>query len=776
MTVSSQTSNETFNGNGVTTIWDLPFRFFNNADIFVYRVDPITQNVTPLVIGTDYTLTGAGLPEQFGTAPGKITTVVPVANGQDLYVERVMSIEQLTDIINQGKFFPEVHEDVFDRLTMLMQQASATVRGAIRVAIIDPEPTRLPAAAQRANLLMGFDSLGNPIAVSPASGSAAGLALLLANSTFVSQGAAMIGRGIQVVRTIAELRTLLNGTSAKHAFATGYWAEGDGGGGHYYLDAADIVSADNGGSIIVAADGGRWKLVYSGVLRGEQFGMRPSGDAAHAVANTTALLAAIQAMRTNGQLINKGDAGGTMVMCYATGKVTLGNGVFCITHSTLNFTEDHGVVIEGQGSRGASGSNRGNTVLLYKGTSGAFVLRVDGNGARGFQMRGLDLCYDNAGFVGGLVDILTTVGAKFDDVWFGSMVLSGAGTRTSAAWLVRVNEYEMVEFEKCVFHGAAIGLFFDDIAGGSAWLGAGLELDGCWFYDFTDAHIRADGAKVAIGVALRNVAFNPINVAPTRCLNLKNMNGFTMDTCLGDTSVGAVPIVEWYRIVDSYGSIVDSTFGPLAKAATLSGILTLTGNVVTSPVGWTLLNGNIDGSANRFDNCAVAIDLVSGADSLHVDLSNDYFGATVGTSYRCNDASALISGRITYAKSRDLSTNKFVNINDQIEISGEGTKSVAGGTVSLSKADTGMTVFLNAGAVINLPAPVAGVSYNFIKTANGSARVDAAVVGQLYAGDGAAKTSLVATNVADLGPSFSVRAVGSTAWACSSRSAGWTST
>jgi len=131
MTVSSQTSNETFHGNDLTTVWDLPFRFFNNADVFAYQVDPITQATTLLVLGTDYTLSGAGLPEQFGTAPGKITTMVPMPTGQDLYVERVMEVEQLTDIINQGKFFPEVHEDVFDRLTMLIQQGMSWLSRAL---------------------------------------------------------------------------------------------------------------------------------------------------------------------------------------------------------------------------------------------------------------------------------------------------------------------------------------------------------------------------------------------------------------------------------------------------------------------------------------------------------------------------------------------------------------------------------------------------------------------------------------------------------------------
>ena len=274
MTVSSQTSNETFDGNGVTTIWPLPFRFFNNADIFVYLVDPALLVTTPLVLGTDYTLTGAGLPEQFGTAPGTITTTVPVASGKRLYVERLMDAEQLTDIVNQGRFFPEVHEDVFDKLTMLIQQNNATLRGAIRVAVADPEPTRLPMAALRANLLMGFDSLGNPIPVAPAGGSSAALALLLANEVFVSQGAAMIGRGGQVVKSIAELKTLLAGSPSKHAFVTGYYAQGDGGGGHYWLDSADVTSVDNGGTIIVAADGGRWKLVKSSAVTSKTFGAK----------------------------------------------------------------------------------------------------------------------------------------------------------------------------------------------------------------------------------------------------------------------------------------------------------------------------------------------------------------------------------------------------------------------------------------------------------------------------------------------------------------------
>lgn len=195
MTVSSQTSTATFVGNGVATAFPLPFRFFDNGDIRAYFIDSVTGAATQMLLGTDFTLIGAGEPEVDGNALSLLTTTTPLASMRGLYVERVMPQVQETDIVNQGQFFASTHEDVFDRLTMLIQQSIGEGKGAIRVAIGDPEPARLSPAEQRANLLLGFDSFGNPIAVSPVSGSASDLALLLAGST----GSEHIGRGAGTV-------------------------------------------------------------------------------------------------------------------------------------------------------------------------------------------------------------------------------------------------------------------------------------------------------------------------------------------------------------------------------------------------------------------------------------------------------------------------------------------------------------------------------------------------------------------------------------------------
>ncbi|MGL4317112.1 MAG: glycosyl hydrolase family 28-related protein [Pseudomonas sp.] len=246
MTVSSQTNNVTFVGNGVATSFPLPFRFFSNGDIRAFKIDTATGASTALAIGVDYTLIGAGEPEVDGNAISILTLTSPLPLLLGLYVERVMSPVQETDIVNQGEFFAATHEDVFDRITMLIQQANANSSGAIRVAIGDPEPTRLLPAAQRANLLLGFDSSGQPITVAPTSGSAADLAMLLANNTNPTKGAALVG---YKRRTVAA--RLSDVASVKDYGAVGNGVSDD----TSAIQAAETAVAAAGGGILIFPPG-----------------------------------------------------------------------------------------------------------------------------------------------------------------------------------------------------------------------------------------------------------------------------------------------------------------------------------------------------------------------------------------------------------------------------------------------------------------------------------------------------------------------------------------
>ncbi|WP_035819864.1 hypothetical protein [Janthinobacterium sp. RA13] len=103
-------------------------------------------------------------------------------------------------------------------------------------------------------------------------------------------GASLIGYGSErldqfltnrigrVVSSIAAL-SALDVTKNIHAFVTGYFVAGDGGGGNYRYDASSAL-AINGGTVIAALGGaGRWLLVRGGLVSQRQFGAVGDGVA-----------------------------------------------------------------------------------------------------------------------------------------------------------------------------------------------------------------------------------------------------------------------------------------------------------------------------------------------------------------------------------------------------------------------------------------------------------------------------------------------------------------
>ncbi|WP_239006950.1 hypothetical protein [Citrobacter braakii] len=234
MTVSTEVDHNDYIGNGVTTSFPYTFRIFKKSDLVVQVVD-LNENITELILDTDYTVTGAG-----GYSGGNVILMAALANGYQISISRELPVTQETDLRNQGKFFAEVHEDAFDKLTMLIQQVRSRLRLALRkpsfVAnyydalgnyirnLRDPSHpqdaatknyadtlsatnesytdslfsrtlrtgesiTQLPSIEFRKNKIIGMDDNGNPIMIIPESGTASEVLIELAKPT----GTRMIG-------------------------------------------------------------------------------------------------------------------------------------------------------------------------------------------------------------------------------------------------------------------------------------------------------------------------------------------------------------------------------------------------------------------------------------------------------------------------------------------------------------------------------------------------------------------------------------------------------
>lgn len=127
MTVSTTDSVKTYSTGGPN--FPIPFRFLQNSDIeaVLVKQDGTTETLT----GAQYSLTGAGT-QGGGTLTSAYAASVLALPGATLTISRVMIAVQPTDLRNQGRFLAETHENVFDRLTMLIQQGFAESSRALK--------------------------------------------------------------------------------------------------------------------------------------------------------------------------------------------------------------------------------------------------------------------------------------------------------------------------------------------------------------------------------------------------------------------------------------------------------------------------------------------------------------------------------------------------------------------------------------------------------------------------------------------------------------------
>ena len=155
MTLNSTTTKISYNGDGATVEFDVPFKFLQNSHIVAVLRDKDGVEAT-WTEGGQYSLIGAGA-ENGGT----LTANAPPAGGETLVIKRAVPETQGTALPLGGKFSSTTVEQMVDLLTMQVQAHSEEIARTLSVSAADPiASVVLPSVQNRSSKILAFDAAG----------------------------------------------------------------------------------------------------------------------------------------------------------------------------------------------------------------------------------------------------------------------------------------------------------------------------------------------------------------------------------------------------------------------------------------------------------------------------------------------------------------------------------------------------------------------------------------------------------------------------------------
>lgn len=126
MTLSASTRRNDYTGNGAVAAYDYTFKILDDSHLQVTVADDNGVEFPTLTQGVDYTIDGIG-----ESAGGTVTLIDAgqswmnagfLKNNYDIVLLGIMPNEQTTSVRNQREYHPEVAENTYDRLVMMIQQ------------------------------------------------------------------------------------------------------------------------------------------------------------------------------------------------------------------------------------------------------------------------------------------------------------------------------------------------------------------------------------------------------------------------------------------------------------------------------------------------------------------------------------------------------------------------------------------------------------------------------------------------------------------------------
>lgn len=249
MTITSTPSEITYTGDGVSTVFTIPFVFDTSADLKVVE----TVAGLPTVVTTGFSIAGgAGL-------TGTLTRSVALPVGTNILILDNPALTQPVDYVDNDRFPAATHEGALDRVTRLVKRLNERVDRSLRVAdgdLIDGDNNLLPIVSARQGKYLVFGASGAPT-VASGTGNDSALRTDLATTTSGADGSRLVGYRNPGTGSVA--RSVFNVLSRTVFLEDFGGAPGAGDNTAAMNAAAAAINALGGGTIILGTPG-EWRM------------------------------------------------------------------------------------------------------------------------------------------------------------------------------------------------------------------------------------------------------------------------------------------------------------------------------------------------------------------------------------------------------------------------------------------------------------------------------------------------------------------------------------
>lgn len=222
-----------YSGNGVTTAFSYPYKFFADGDLVVILTSSAGVETTQ-TITTHYTVSGAG-----EDAGGTVTMVTAPASGETLTIYRDPDATQSLDLRENDPAPAEEMEKAWDRLTMLVQRINEVLDRSVTITngFVDTFTLTLPSDLATANATLVVNATGDGWDMGPTSTEVANAQTYATNAAASATAAASSASAAATSATNAAT----SATSAAASATTAQTAVGS----MFWNDVVFLTNADS---------------------------------------------------------------------------------------------------------------------------------------------------------------------------------------------------------------------------------------------------------------------------------------------------------------------------------------------------------------------------------------------------------------------------------------------------------------------------------------------------------------------------------------------------